>query len=87
MKKSLVEQLNFSSSKAELEPNNSNNETLVLTGEQRVSLHCYDTFCNYFADNNIDVKQFSDTEFANAAEIFEDYVKSDLYNTMRFWVD
>jgi hypothetical protein len=87
MKKSLVEMLNFSNHSNKLEPNNSNNETLVLTGEQRVTLHCYDTFCLYFKENDIDVNQFSDTEFANAAEIFEDYVKGDLYNTMRFWID
>jgi len=79
MEQTLSSRLNFSDYKQ--------HDSAIKINKRR-EVHHYETLCCYCANNGIDVKNISDSDFTSASMILENYGKNDLSTDYYyFWID
>lgn len=67
----------------------SSNEDLVVEIDARRNVNIYDTFCQYCADNNVNLKDIDDSDFNACVELIENFVtqaNDDTGYKISFWL-
>ena len=76
----LSNRLNFSQ-------NCDHTSAIKLFSKNRDLGYYYDNLCLYCANNDIDIKQVSDQDFTNCADVMRDHCSDNYVDNYYFWID